>query len=175
MDYPEALSKHNSGRAPIYRVVLWPHRSLTRQGFVIFIALTSSLLGLPLLAIYGSTALWMLLPFLCSTLALLWFFLMQSYKSGQLVEELSIWRDHMTLVRTTPYGPKERRRLDWQANPYWVEVNLRDQPVPNYLTLRGDGLREVELGAFLSADERATLKHELDDELKFLAVARRPL
>jgi uncharacterized membrane protein len=32
--------------------------------------------------------------------------------------------------------------------------------VPQYLTLRGNG-REVELGAFLSEDERVSLREEL--------------
>ena len=52
------------------------------------------------------------------------------------------------------HGPKGKRQ-DWEANPYWLRVTLHetDGPVPNYLTLKGDG-REVELGAFLSEDER---------------------
>jgi len=33
--------------------------------------------------------------------------------------------------------------------------------VPQYLTLRGDGAREVELGAFLMPEERMRLSEEL--------------
>ena len=52
--------------------------------------------------------------------------------------------------------------LEWQANPHWVRVTLHKTggPVPNYLTLRGNG-REVEIGAFLAEEERLTLQHEL--------------
>jgi uncharacterized membrane protein len=38
-------------------------------------------------------------------------------------------------------------------------------PVPSYLTLRGAG-REVELGAFLTQDERVTLERDLRSALR---------
>lgn len=166
-DYPEALSTYDD-KPPVFRVVLWPHRSLPRGGFVFFIAMTSFLLGIPLLGLIGTMALWGLLPFLVLTIAMLWFFMMRSYRDGHLVEELSLWPDRMTLVRVSP----REGRLEWQANPYWVEVVRHDAPVKDYLTLKG-GSREVELGAFLTPQERVALKEELDQELRFLAVPKR--
>ena len=61
------------------------------------------------------------------------------------------------------------KRQDWQANPYWVRVTLHvtGGPVPNYLTLKGDG-REVELGAFLSEDERIRLRDDLKTRIAAL-------
>ncbi|SFR52539.1 DUF2244 domain-containing protein [Litoreibacter janthinus] len=166
-DYPEALSSYE-GKAPMYRVLLWPHRSLPRGGFVFFIAITCIMLTFPLLPLIGTAAIWVLLPFLVLTVALLWVFIMRSYRSGQLVEELSLWPDHMTLVRRNPDGTRQ----DWEANPYWVEVISHDKPVEAYLTLRG-GPREVEMGAFLTPEERIELKEELEDKLRFLAVEPR--
>ena len=53
----------------------------------------------------------------------------------------------------------------WQANPYWVRVALRPNgPVEDYLVLT-DGRREVELGAFLSPEERVALKDDLERRL----------
>ena len=68
----------------------------------------------------------------------------------------------MRLDRREPDGT----RRDWEANPYWVRARLhpRGGPVENYITLQG-GPREVELGAFLSADERVALHHELEEAL----------
>ena len=166
-DYPEALSSYQ-GKAPLYRVLLYPHRSLPRGGFVFFIAITSALLTLPLLALISTAAFWGLLPFIVITIVAVWMFLMHSYRTGQLVEELSLWPDHMTLIRKNPNGSYQ----DWEANPYWVEVVSHDKPVPNYLTLRG-GPREVEIGAFLTPEERAELKEELEGKLRFLAVEPR--
>lgn len=157
---------HAEGAPPIAQLVLWPHRSLPRRGFAWFILGTFALLCLPLLAVLGTALLWGLLPFAMGTLALLWYFLERSYADGALREDLSIWPDRIELVRHNPRGPAQ----SWSANPYWVRVELHPQggPVENYLTLRGGG-RQVEIGAFLSPEERVRLHEEI---LAALARAR---
>ncbi|MBD3766115.1 MAG: DUF2244 domain-containing protein [Rhodobacterales bacterium] len=123
------------------------------------------LLAAPLLAVFGSPVLWGLLPFLLVTLWALWAALTRSYRDGEIVEDLSIWPDRMRLVRHGPRG----RRQEWEANPHWVRLELHRSggPVPNYLTLKG-GPREVELGAFLSEDERLALHADLSRRLSDL-------
>lgn len=162
-DYPEALSDY-SDAPPIWRVLLYPHRSLPATGFVWTIGLLSAGLAIPLIGVFGTNVLWGVLPFLILTVAGTWYFIMRNYRDGQIVEELSLWADQLTLVRVEPKGT----RRDWQANPYWVKINERDEPVKHYLTLQG-GPREVELGAFLSADERVALKTELENKIRQLA------
>ena len=123
------------------------------------------MLLLPLLAVLGTPILWGLLPFLAGAVALVWYFLRRSTADAQLREDLTLEADKLTLIRQNPRKPAQR----WQANPYWVKVTLHDSrgPVPNYLTLSGAG-REVELGAFLSAQERVTLYRDLSDRLRHL-------
>ena len=142
---------------------LWPHRSLPRKGFVIFIATTASLIALPLLTVLGSPVLWALLPFLVIAVAGIWWALERSYRDGQIVEDLIVEQATMRLTRHGPRGSRQ----DWEANPYWVRVNLHPTggPVPNYITLDG-GPRRVEIGAFLSEDERVTLARELGQSLR---------
>jgi uncharacterized membrane protein len=137
---------------------LWPHRSLTAQGFVWFIGLTAAMIALPLIGVLGSPTLWGLLPFLVATVAGVWWALRRSARDGQLTEVLSLWPDRVELVRTDPRG----ERKVWQAEPYWVrvEMHVTGGPVENYLTLKGGG-REVEIGAFLSPEERTDLRGEL--------------
>ena len=54
------------------------------------------------------------------------------------------------------------RVLRWQANPHWVRVKIQPEGRPqNYLTLKGGG-REIELGAFLSPEERADLAEQIE-------------
>lgn len=144
------------------RLHLWPHRSLTQRGFVGFVGLTAALIGVPLLAHLGSPVLWALLPFLAGTIWAIWFALRKNGRDRDIVETLSLTPDRITLVR---HGPKGQRQ-DWEANPYWLRVTLHATggPVPNYLTLKGQG-REVELGAFLSEEERVALKRELQDRI----------
>lgn len=163
-DYPEALSTSADATPPVWRVLLYPHRSMNAQGFVWVIAILTLGLSIPLFGVFGTAVLWGVLPFMLLTIGGTWFLIMRNYRDGQIVEELSLWQDTMTVVRVDPKG----LRRDWQANPYWVQINERDEPVEHYLTLKG-GPREVEIGAFLSADERVTLKRELEDALRNLA------
>jgi uncharacterized membrane protein len=139
-------------------LTLWPHRSLPRKGFVIFIGVTFVLLLVPLMAFLGTPVLWGLLPFMMGVLALTWLLLMRSYADGQLTEVLTLRPERVELVRTNPRGAEQR----WEANPYWVRVEMhrKDGPVENYLTLSGSD-RTVEIGAFLSPEERAALYGEL--------------
>jgi uncharacterized membrane protein len=90
--------------------------------------------------------------------AAIWWALQRSNRDRDITEDLTIWPDRMTLMRQGPYG----KRADWQANTYWVTPILHPTggPVPNYVTLRG-GDREVELGAFLSEEERIALHGEV--------------
>jgi uncharacterized membrane protein len=140
------------------RLHLWPHRSLTQAGFVWFVGLTAGLIALPLIGVLGSPVLWAVLPFLVAAVAAVWLALRKNGRDRDILEELTLSPDRVTLTRHDPRG----RRRDFSANPHWLRVTLHETggPVPNYLTLRGDN-REVELGAFLSEEERIALKDEL--------------
>ncbi|MEY4983103.1 MAG: hypothetical protein RIR62_1369 [Pseudomonadota bacterium] len=147
------------------RLHLWPYRSLPRSGFVWFIGGTCALILVPMLSVLGSPVLWGILPFFVVAVAGMWVALQKSYRDAEIIEDLVLTRDSLRLVRHGPRG----RRQSWEANPYWVRVTLHKSggPVPNYLTLSGDG-REVELGAFLSEDERLALKEDMEARLSDL-------
>ncbi|MDR9427032.1 MAG: DUF2244 domain-containing protein [Salibaculum sp.] len=155
--------------SPRAELHLWPYRSLLRRDFVIFISLTAALVLVPLLTVIGSPVLWGLLPFILLMLGGLWAGLSRSYRDGEILEELRLWPDRMELDRHDRKGGHR----NWAANPYWVQVNMRqDGPVPNYVTLKGAG-REVEVGAFLSEDERAALFDDLQGRLARLSTMTR--
>lgn len=141
-----------------HELTLWPHRSMTNGGFVLFIGATVAMLAVPLLAVLGTPVLWALLPFLAVAVGGVWLALNRSDRDARLTEVLRLGRERIELVRREPRGRVRR----WDANPYWVSVHLHkgDKPVENYLTLRGGG-REVELGAFLTPDERQALYGDL--------------
>lgn len=157
------LHPGHAGGTPLAELRLWPYRSLPKQGFVIFIAITAAMISIPLLAIIGTVALWAILPFTGAALTGVWFALQHSYRSGSVTEKLQLWPDLITLTRHDP----NRADRHWQANPHWVQIEMRakDGPVPHYLTLKGGG-REVEIGAFLSEDERISLQSELTTRLR---------
>ncbi|MFD1795320.1 DUF2244 domain-containing protein [Paracoccus aurantiacus] len=140
-----------------------PHRSLPRKGFVWFIGITASLLCLPLLAVLGNVILWALLPFMLAAIAAIWWAIELSYRSGTSEEILRITPERITVTRLDPDGAKR----EWSANPYWIRATIRPGPVDDYLTLTGDheSGREIELGAFLTPEERRDLQRDVNREL----------
>ncbi len=149
--------------APRAEVHLWPYRSLRRRGMAWFLGATAALIALPLVVVVGSPILWGLLPFFVIAVGGVWIALNRSYRDAEIVEELRLWPDRVTLDRHNPRGPRQ----SWEANPFWVSLTLHATggPVENYLTLRGNG-REVELGAFLTEDERRALHGDLTERLR---------
>lgn len=138
-------------------LTLWPHQSLTARGFAWFIGVTVLLLAMPLMAVLGSPVAWVLLGFFIAAVWGVWRAIMVNRRRRLLHEELRLTPDLVRLAHV-PHGGSPKQ---WEANPHWVRVNLRrDGPVENYLTLTGAG-REVELGAFLTPEEREGLYGEL--------------
>ena len=137
---------------------LWPYRSLPKRGFVWFIGITAVLVSVPLLAMLGSPVLWGLLPFILLTLGGVWIALQRSYADGSVLERLALSPDRITLIRHNPRAPDQT----WEANPHWVSVRMMEKggPVDNYVTLKGNG-REVEIGSFLTVEERLDLYQDL--------------
>lgn len=166
---PYEWGEPDGRNAPQVELHLWPYRSLSRRGFVWVIGTASMGFALPLLGLLGHPSLWLFLPILLGTVGLLWFFIDRSYRDGEILEVLKIWPDHITLTRDGPHGA----HANWEANPYWVTVHMRPEtgPVKNYITLKGNE-REVEIGAFLSEDERPALYDELAQALRDVKTAQ---
>ncbi|QIE55547.1 DUF2244 domain-containing protein [Pikeienuella piscinae] len=142
---------------PVWAVTLWPHRSLSRRGFRWLMALSAAAFALPLLALSATPAALALAPYAGIALLALWGFMKLSYRSGRVTEELRLWPDAIAVERREPWGRVRR----WAANPYWVDIDLTEtRNVEHYLTLRGAG-RRIELGAFLTPEERMELATEL--------------
>lgn len=149
-----------------YRLDLSPHLSMGPQGFVTIIGISAGLLALPLIGVLGTPVLWGLIPFAGVALLGLWYALQRNGRErSALREELRLTREVIEITRINPRKPEQH----WQANPYWVRLSLLEKggPVENYLTLNGGG-RAVELGAFLSPEERAALHDELGRALRHL-------
>ncbi len=137
---------------------LWPHQSLPARGMAVFVLTTFTLISIPALPLLGSPILWGILPF---TLAAVWgiYAALQRNHKTRLIEEELVLEDTMAhLTRTNPKGEVQK----WDCDRYWTRVTKYENegPVPNYVTLRGKG-REVEIGSFLSEEERIALYEDL--------------
>lgn len=153
----------SDARTEVRELHLWPHQSLPPQGLAAFILATFSLLLIPLFALLGSVLLWGILPFVLLALGGTWFALNRNYRNRRIIEVLTLSGDHAHLLRRNPGGDVQ----EWDCNRYWArpEMHASGGPVPFYVTLRGAG-REVEIGAFLSEDERKALYDELRSALR---------
>jgi len=143
-------------------IEVWPYNSLKPKGFVLFLGSTFVLICLPLFNVLGTTVFWGLLPFLLVAFMGVWFALRRSLNDRQVLEQLTLSQEEVALIRQDPTGEHKR----WVCSPYWSKLKIykTEGPVRNYITLTGNG-REVELGAFLSEDERKTLYEELEQLL----------
>ncbi len=146
---------------PAYEISLWPHRSLSLSGFRWLLIGIAIGLTLPLLPFAGTPVGWGLLPFLMAALVAVYLAFVRNYRDAELHEHLRLWPDLITVERTEPKGEV----LRWHANPFWVEPRIHeDAKIESYLTLRGNG-REIEIGAFLSPEERVRLFDALSTAL----------
>ncbi|AUC51937.1 hypothetical protein CDO87_01450 [Sagittula sp. P11] len=145
-------------RAHVQEMQLWPHNSLSPRGFAAMVLGFFLAASIPLYGVLGTLVLWGLLPFMLAATAALYYALRRNLRDRRILEVLTLSHDTTSLVRTDPRG----NSLSWDANTFWVTVSLHETggPVPNYVTLKGSG-REVEIGAFLSEDERKALYTDL--------------
>jgi len=159
---PYEWSATTSPDGPAQHLRLWPHRSLPRRGFVAFILITFALLMIPLATVLGTLVLWGLLPFLLLAFGGVWWALERSYRDARLHEEMTLDANRITLTHTDAGGSTR----EWDCQSYWARphMHVTGGPVPYYVTLSGKG-REVEIGAFLSEDERKALFGELSEAL----------
>lgn len=155
----------------MFSVTLWPHRSLGANGSGVVIAIAAVGMAVPLVGLIGThAASWGMLPFMLGVLLALYWAFRRSHADARLSEELILWPDMIRVVRRDPTG---RTRV-WEANPFWVQIQLHDNAaIEKYLTLKGNG-REIELGAFLSPWERKALFDDLGQALSRACGGDRP-
>ena len=139
-----------------------PNRSLSSEGtLVVFVILVIGLV-IPIVPFLGSEVGITLTLFSGFTLYLFLFLLEKSFQSGQLYEEIKISSGKIEIT----HKEKNKKKLTWEGNPFWTKVVMEEKAnkVENYLTIREKG-RHIELGAFLSPDERINLKNEIQNAL----------
>ncbi len=143
---------------PTQEMQLWPHNSLPQTGLAAFVLATFTMIMIPALPLLGSVVLWGLLPFLLLAVWGVYFALRRNRRSRQILEVFTLNDEETHLTRTDANGKVQH----WECNRYWTQVTKYDDqgPVRHYVTLKGKG-REVEIGAFLSEEERIALFDDL--------------
>ena len=158
----EAIVRNiNKNQNALLSLTIWPHRSCSKKMFQTVIILTTIGLTIPSLLIFKFEFLLATLPFSFITIALLIFFSKINFTDAQLKETLKIFPTNILLQRSEPRGELKI----WTANPFWTQVRIYNNgPVQSYLTLKGNG-KEVEIGSFLTPQEREDLKQLIEATL----------
>jgi len=132
-----------------FRAVLTPHRSLGPTGFIVLMAALAGIsfaTGIAFLLIGA----WPVLGFFGLDVALVYVAFKLNYRSGRLYETVELTPAKLTWTRVHPSG----RREQFDCNPYWARVNLREWPDGRTdLRLIAQG-KELVFGRFLTDDER---------------------
>ncbi len=148
------------GASPVFfEAVLYPHRSLPPQGFMLLMLL----LGAVSFAAGVSFVLlgaWPILGYFGLDVLLVYLAFRASYRSARMHEWVRLTEDTLTVERVGRRG--ERRR--WQFQPFWLRVVLEERNETNRLVLTSHG-RELVVGGFLAPAERRNLAVALKEAL----------
>lgn len=145
--------------API-DIVLYPNRSLSRDGFRTVMAVVIGVNVLNALAYYFLGA-WPVIFFCGLDIVLVWLAFRLSYAQGRRQERIVLLGEQLWVSRTLPTGHETR----WRLSPYWVRVAI-DRPAQHESQLRLiEKGRTLIVGSFLSPAERETLADRLAQDL----------
>jgi uncharacterized membrane protein len=141
-----------------WSVTLTPHRSLSREGFVVLmlIIVLINLAGGLLFLVSGA---WPVAGFMGLDVLLIWWAFQQNFADAKCVERITIERDLVTLQRLSAGGTEEKLEF----NRRWLKVELEydaaREMVGRLLLVYRGALTEV--GSFLGRDERQSLSKVL--------------
>ena len=148
--------------APSIKIRLAPNRSLDSHGTKVVFAVVACGFLLPIIPFIGSPIGTTLTIFSGLTFYLFLTLLQRNFQQGSTFEEILISKNKIIVV----HQEKNKEQMTWECNPYWTKVHLdiNNPKLKNYLTLAGKG-RRIELGAFLSPDERLELRDKIQKAL----------
>ena len=142
-----------------FDAVLYPHRSLPPQGFMVLM-LVLSLVSFAAGVSFVLLRAWPIVGYFGLDVLLVYLAFRASYRSARMHEWVRLTEDTLTVERVGQRG--ERRR--WQFQPFWLRVVLEEQEETNRLVLASHG-RELVVGGFLAPAERRNLAVALKEAL----------
>ena len=148
--------------APVYwfDAVLHPHRSLSPRGFLILMTVLSAV-ALSLGLRFFLVGAWPVMGFMGVDVLAVYIAFKINYRRARLFETVQLTDDRLTVRRVAPNG-EER---EWQFMPSWVKVRMDDPPgAKSPLTLSSHG-KALEIGSFLTPEERLEVAHALRSAL----------
>ena len=155
-----SVSNLRSTESIIFSASLTPNRSLSRFGFwVLFITVSfsASVVGISFMQMGA----WPVLGFCGLEMLVLFIAFRANYISGQKSEEVKLTENLLEVRKISPLG----HVLRWRFEPTWLQITI-DEPLKHdsKLQLASHG-RSLEIGAFLTPEERLQLAYALRSAL----------
>lgn len=149
-------------RSPFFLdAVLYPHRSLPPQGFMILMAAVAGVSFVTGL-MFASMGAWPVMGFFGLDVLLFYWAFRLSYRSGRLCEVVRVTRHQLTVQRVQPDG----RRETWSFQPAWARVELLKPEEHDCVLRLASGRERLVIGAFLPPEERVEFAQTLKDALR---------
>jgi len=146
---------------PLFAVQLSPHRAMNRQGIRRVIALTAVLAAIPGLAFYAMGA-WPIMGLMGLDVLLLYWALTRSLKDGDAFEVVTLWPDHLDIRCVSARG----RETVHSFNPFFVRLVVERDHEDRVTGLRiATREKQIEIGSFLNADDKARFAGMFGPEL----------
>jgi uncharacterized membrane protein len=145
-----------------WRATLTPHRSLSRQGFLILMTVIVGL-NLTVGMFFYVIGAWPVVGFMGLDVALIWWAFRANFADARRAEHIEITSDELVLRRFAEDRPTHEQRFARR----WVRVELeedRERELIGPLYLRFGGKR-TEIASFLGAQERLSLANALKTAL----------
>jgi uncharacterized membrane protein len=147
---------------PLFAATLTPHRSLSRGGYRIVIAMVAIMTTIPGIFFFALGA-WPIVGFLGLDVLLVWWALSASMRSGKQREVVTLWADQLELKQISPAGKEQLVRF----NPFFVKLvidrDFNERTTALHLRTRDS---DTEIGAFLSPDDKASFAKVFGTALK---------
>jgi len=147
-----------------FSAILIPHRSLGRHGFFILMGL---ICGISFIAgvVFFKIGAWPVVGFFGLDVLLIYGAFKLNYRDARQREIIEINGEELRVTKLNLQG----RAKSWQFNRYWVRVQHYVDPEEEYenqpLIITSHG-RALEIGSFLSRNEKIVFSNRLRDALK---------
>jgi uncharacterized membrane protein len=149
---------------PILEMVLRPHRSLSKRGFAVVMAVMGGMMatiGVGFFAI-GAWPIMGFMGFMGLDIALVLLAFLFSFRSARAAQEIRVTRDRLTVLNLTSPGGRTQTTF----NPYWARLEIARGPDEGIVAMQfASGAVRQEIGRFLALPEREPVASALRSAL----------
>jgi uncharacterized membrane protein len=150
-------------------VVLYPHCSLSRRGFLVLLA-AFGVVSFAVGVVFASMGAWPVLGFFGLDVALFYCAFRLNYRSARHCEIIRVTRQQLTVRRVQSDG----RQKVWRFEPAWSRVALHRPDDRDCRLELASGQQSITLGSFLPPDERVSFAGILRQALRDAQTYPRP-